>query len=274
MKKIILPIVLCIFISCKSTQQSVVKQEGVSNNTINDESGNDIVQSLRKEFMSKSAENECVPWEEIIKKPEYQELSEDLKQEVRDQFFDDCLAKKIKGEDYGKEYYKFLISALEAEKGVGFGDYLGCVSGDCKDGEGTYIWSTGSKYTGKWKDYFRNGEGRFRYSNGDKYTGQYKDDKRDGEGTYIWFEGAKYGGQWEDGKMHGKGLHTWSDGTKYEGQWKDDKKHGEGTLIYPDGEKYEGQWENGKRHGEGILYGSDGEIHQKGKFQDDKYIGE
>ncbi|MCL2155205.1 MAG: hypothetical protein FWH53_06030 [Leptospirales bacterium] len=272
MKRIILPIVLCLFLSCQGTQSFI--EEDVSNNTINEDPSDSIVQNFQKEFMSKST-NECVPWEEIIKKPEYQELPEHLKERVRDQYFDDCLAKNLQGEDYGKEYYKFLIKALEAEKGAGFGDYLGCVSGDCKDGEGMYIWSTGSKYRGQWKDYLRNGEGRFLYSNGDKYIGRYKDDKRNGKGRYTWrLEGAKYEGQWEGGNMHGKGQYIWPDGAKYEGQWKDDKKHGEGTLSYQDGEKYTGQWEDGKRNGEGILYDKNGQIRQKGNFKNDEYIGE
>ncbi len=28
----------------------------------------------------------------------------------------------------------------------------GCVSGNCQDGEGTYIWSDGAKYEGGWVD--------------------------------------------------------------------------------------------------------------------------
>ena len=274
MKRIILPIALCLFLSSQCSKELVIIQEDFSKNAINEDPSNAIVQYFQKEFVSKSA-NECVPWEEIISNSEYQELPEHLKQKVREQFFDDCLAKNINDEDYGKEYSKFLLKALEAEKGISFGDNEGCVYGDCKDGYGIYIWSTGSTYAGQWKDYLRNDEGTFTFSNGDRYTGQYKDDKKNGKGTYTWrLERAKYAGQWGNGNMHGKGLHNWPDGAKYEGQWKDDKRNGEGTLIYQDGEKYIGQLEDGKRHGKGILYDRNGQIRLKGNFKNDEYVGE
>jgi len=31
---------------------------------------------------------------------------------------------------------------------IGFGQEIGCVTGDCKNGEGIYIWSNGDKYIG------------------------------------------------------------------------------------------------------------------------------
>ena len=253
MKKIILPITLCIFLSCSGSQQSVKQdqQEGV---------------------VSQSATIECLPWEEIIKKQEYQGLSEDLKQKAREQYFADCLAKNIKDEDREKEYNRFLISALEAEKADDFGDSLDCVYGDCKDGMGIYIWPSRAKYIGQWKEYLRSGEGKFIYSNGDKYSGQYKDDKRDGEGTYTWQDGTKYEGQWKDGNMHGEGTYVWSSGAKYVGQWKEDKRDGGGTYDWQDGAKYTGPWQGNKMHGEGTLYGPDGKIIHKGNFKNGEYV--
>ena len=255
MKKIILPIALCIILSC-STKKSVVEQD------------------QQEGFVSQSSTSECPTWEETAKKQEFKEMSEDLKQKAREQYFDDCFAKKIKAEDYEKEYNRFLISALEIEKADVFEGRVECVYGNCQDGLGIYIWPSGEKYTGQWKDSLRNGEGNHVWPSGSKYSGQWKDDKRDGEGTYAWQDGEKYTGQWQDGKIHGKGTYSWPDGAKYTGQWKDDKRYGEGTYNWQDGKKYTGPWEDSKMHGEGILYGPDGEIVHKGNFKNGEYIAE
>jgi len=49
--------------------------------------------------------------------------------------------------------------------------FAGCIIGDCMNGQGTFI-----------------------YSNGDKYTGQFKDGKMNGKGTLISPDGEKYVG--------------------------------------------------------------------------------
>ena len=35
--------------------------------------------------------------------------------------------------------------------------YAECIKGNCKNGQGTYTWSSGSKYVGEWKN------GKFNY---------------------------------------------------------------------------------------------------------------
>ena len=44
------------------------------------------------------------------------------------------------------------------------------------------------------------GEGTFSWSDGRKYTGEYKDDKKHGKGVFIWPDGRKYDGEWKEGK--------------------------------------------------------------------------
>ena len=77
-----------------------------------------------------------------------------------------------------------------------------CVSGDCENGQGTYVGSLTSghgyvgygeyEYVGGWKDGKRNGKGvmRFRTDEGEwidqKYVGEWKDDVKHGQGTYTW----------------------------------------------------------------------------------------
>ena len=52
----------------------------------------------------------------------------------------------------------------------------GCISGDCTDGYGTYVFSNGSKYSGDWKYDMRNGYGNNTYTSGAQYSGEYKND--------------------------------------------------------------------------------------------------
>ena len=80
----------------------------------------------------------------------------------------------------------------------------GCLQGDCKNGQGTYKWSSGTVYEGQWKDGKKNGQGTAKYSDGGVYEGQYKDDKRNGQGTYTNINGVKSSGVWVDGKLDGK----------------------------------------------------------------------
>ena len=271
MKKIIIPIALCLFMSCQSMQQTSDRSNDV-----------DTMQNLQEEFMSTSEEDECMPWENIIKNPEYKKLPDDLRQDIRNRYFDDCLMENIDDKDEYKEYHKFFISALEAEKRAGLGNYMNCVSGDCKNGEGTLEYCKGVRYTGQFKDGKNDGNGTLTWSNGYRsagrgieYTGEFKDDLPNGKGTYFHLPSKnKYVGQVKDDKMHGTGTHIWADGAKYEGEWEDDKKHGEGTYTWPDGEKYTGQWEDDEMHGKGILYDPDGIILKKGNFEYGEYVGE
>ncbi len=71
-----------------------------------------------------------------------------------------------------------------------------CISGDCINGFGTYVWKSGSSYSGNWL----NGE-------------------MSGFGTYLWATGKKYVGEWLNGKMHGEGVITKKNGDITTGNW-------------------------------------------------------
>ena len=101
-----------------------------------------------------------------------------------------------------------------------------CVSGDCANGEGTWLAKDGSKYVGQWK-------------NG----------KMDGLGKYMYPDGTVYDGGWKNGKINGQGTWINPDGLKYEGEWKDDMMNGQGILIFPDGKVHEGEWQHGEFRG-------------------------
>lgn len=167
----------------------------------------------------------------------------------------------------------FLVSGL-AQK---------CIEGDCINGRGTFLYASGAKYTGDFKNGKIDGTGVLEYTDGRKYIGEWKENKRQGkgrlyseEGTYFgefnsgeingegeisYKNGDKYVGQWVNGKQHGQGTFYYKSGDKYEGEFKDGEFSGLGTMFYQqDGSKYVGQWQNGKRHGEGTLFTSTGAV--------------
>lgn len=110
-------------------------------------------------------------------------------------------------------------------------DGKGCVSGDCQNGTGTYIYDTKDKYTGVFKNGLRNGMGIMEYSNGDRFEGQYETDSRQGNGTYIFANKDVFIGQFVKGKREGNGSYTFSEsGETFIGQLKDDGNQGDGSV--------------------------------------------
>jgi|GEM_PF-91736 len=99
-----------------------------------------------------------------------------------------------------------------------------CVQGDCQNGEGTMV-----------------------YSSGNKYQGHFKNGMKDGYGKFIWVSGAKYKGDWVSNKRQGEGEEILANGTRYVGQFFEDKKHGSGKLYDNNGNVVQsGQWINGE----------------------------
>ena len=65
-----------------------------------------------------------------------------------------------------------------------------CVSGDCENGFGTYVWKDGDMYTGFWKNGNKHYFGMYFWKNGDFWYGLYKDgDRKPGFGIYAWEDG-------------------------------------------------------------------------------------
>jgi len=222
--------------------------------------------------------------------------------------------KKNEMEGEGTYFYK----DGKVEKGlfvkgryIGDENATGCVSGDCKNGKGTYILDNGEKYVGSmkngsregkgtyyfnsgewykgiWKKNMRNGEGTNYFPDGEKYIGNWKNDKRHGYGTHTYLDGKERTGMWEKGRYvgtgnnnygcisgncsNGYGVFRWKDGQKYVGTFKSGQRHGKGTNFWSDKRKYEGTWINGKMHGYGIET-KDGSIINKGFWQAGSYTG-
>jgi len=184
----------------------------------------------------------------------------------------------------------------------------GCISGDCKNGKGIYIYPSGAIYIGE----FRNGEihgiGACHYSDGSKYQGEWVYRYPEGRGTKTFADGTKWTGRWKKGQPvdeagnivtnmiagkeiaaqegngniqagcisgdcdNGTGVFGYADGSKYEGQFLKGKPHGKGTFTHFDGDRYVGEFSNGLWDGKGTLHWKNGRV-QTGFWKKGEFLG-
>ncbi len=182
-----------------------------------------------------------------------------------------------------------------------------CVSGDCKNGKGTFVYPSKAKYTGD----FRNGEchgiGVCTISDGSKYSGEWKNRYPEGKGTKTYADGSKRTGLWLKGQpvdasgkieekfvakkkeekandgtdiqsgclagdcQNGEGTFAYPDGSKYEGQFLGAKPDGKGTFSFANGEKYVGQFHEGYAHGQGAIFKKDGST-RTGEWRNGEFV--
>jgi hypothetical protein len=188
------------------------------------------------------------------------------------------------------KYYLVLVLILFA--GPVMADE--CVEGDCVNGKGTMVYSTGHKYVGEFKNGMRDGvgfmslplgrtlealwrkndaiEGTFTYPDGKIYIGQWQFRDRNGHGILKYSDGRIYEGGFKSGQREGKGIMIWPDGRSYVGDYVKGKRTGMGTMAYPDGHMFVGDFENGERTGYGVMILPDGE-RLEGHFMHGQYIG-
>ncbi|MEQ1798955.1 MAG: caspase family protein [Lacibacter sp.] len=102
------------------------------------------------------------------------------------------------------------------------GNSAGCLSGDCKNGFGKYVYNNGY-YVGNFKNGYRNGQGSYYFDIGDFYIGNFKDNKFNGKGIYYYTNGERYNGEWKDQRLHGKGELVQFDGELKLGYWNEGK---------------------------------------------------
>lgn len=151
-----------------------------------------------------------------------------------------------------------------------------CVSGDCKNGRGTYLYPSGAKYIGDFKDGEIHGIGVCYYTNGSNYRGEWSSRYPEGKGTKTYSDGTARTGLWRKGKpvdetgavlaeyISKKKEEQADDGTNIQsGCISGDCQNGDGIFAYPDGSKYEGHFLLGKFGGQGTFSFSNG----------DKYVG-
>ncbi|MEM8906395.1 MAG: caspase family protein, partial [Bacteroidota bacterium] len=181
-----------------------------------------------------------------------------------------------------------------------------CVSGDCVNGRGTYVYPSGAKYVGDFSKGEIHGVGVCYYTDGSKYSGQWVQRYPEGMGTKTYADGTKRTGSWlkgqptdEEGNVvelaakgeatddgtdiqagcisgdceNGEGIFAYVDGSKYEGQFKAGKLDGWGTWYYPDGDKYIGAFKDNYSHGRGTIYHADGR-QTVGNWLEGEYVGD
>jgi hypothetical protein len=78
---------------------------------------------------------------------------------------------------------------------------IGCLNGDCFNGEGIYVASDGSKYIGNFRNGMFDGEGTCIYTNGDKYIGGWNQNLFHEEGIMYFANGKIVGGIWDNGAI-------------------------------------------------------------------------
>ncbi len=151
----------------------------------------------------------------------------------------------------------------------------GCISGDCINGSGIYMYPSGAKYIGQFKDGEIHGSGTCYYTDGSKYVGEWAHRYYDGKGKKTYADGTERHGLWQKGQPvdeYGRieEEYTAKDGTNFDGTniqsgcIAGDCKNGRGTYAYPDGSRYEGQFLNGSIHGAGTFY----------YYNGDRYVGQ
>ena len=118
--------------------------------------------------------------------------------------------------------------------------------GPPQNGQGTYTYPDGRKYSGEWRNKLFNGQGTLTYANGDEYIGEFNDGKISGQGIFEFAFGRKYAGEFKNGKLYGQGTLEYTNGNKYVGEFKNGRYYGTGTLTYADGRVKKGMWKNGR----------------------------
>jgi hypothetical protein len=183
-----------------------------------------------------------------------------------------------------------------------------CISGNCKDGRGVFVYPSGAKYTGEFKKSEIHGKGVCLYSDGSRYEGDWANRYPDGKGTKFFKDGSKLTGTWKKGVLmdgqevkangatlvakgkqdgdgttiqsgcingdceNGQGTYAYPDGSKYDGQFSKGKIHGWGTFIYTNGDKYVGAFQDNIAHGKGTIFHANG-TQTTGEWKEGEYMG-
>lgn len=163
----------------------------------------------------------------------------------------------------------------------------GCISGDCRNGEGVYGYPDGSRYNGFFREGQPWGQGTFEYANGDLYRGSFKAGFPEGMGQLTKVDGTEIAGQWKEGDyvgatqqlgcikgdcLEGYGTYIYEDGTSYVGTFKAGVPDGRGLVTYANGNRYEGGMKDAALEGYGTLYLADG-TEKEGYWEEGAFMG-
>ncbi|HAP02077.1 MAG TPA: hypothetical protein DCQ93_09160 [Bacteroidetes bacterium] len=165
-----------------------------------------------------------------------------------------------------------------------------CLSGDCNNGIGTFVWDSGDTYTGEYYNGARTGLGEYVWANGSFYFGHFLNGKLDGKGYYQDNNGKIQSGTFTDGVLsssydidwngscisgdcsNGIGIYLWEDGDSYIGEWKNGIQDGYGRMDWKDGSFYYGHFSANVLDGKGYYHSAEGKI-MDGYFENGVFQG-
>ncbi|WP_317166477.1 hypothetical protein [Spirosoma terrae] len=115
---------------------------------------------------------------------------------------------------------------------------VGCVSGDCEDGSGVFVYPTRERYVGEFEEGDKHGEGTEYYADGKvKYKGNFRDNLRTDYGIYYYRNGDKYAGWFQNNVPNGKGTYHFADGGRLVANFKNGQPIPGGVFYNSDGTK-------------------------------------
>lgn len=158
--------------------------------------------------------------------------------------------------DFAAEAYASFETAqtLLGTSGTEQPSQKGCVSGNCVNGKGKFVWNDGGTYTGEFKNSKLNGNGTYIVPNEGKWEGTFVND----DITYgkLYYKDGRllYEGEFKNFMRHGKGTSYTKDNAKIIGNYVQNKHEGKSEILYANGNKAEGNYIDGKQEGEGIFY--------------------
>ena len=132
---------------------------------------------------------------------------------------------------------------------------LGCISGDCAGGEGTYVWRDGSRFEGQWQ---RNNF----HGIGTSYDAAGSVDR-----SGVWANGLYQGRLLSGDAAAGSAKLELPDGRIYEGELRDYDMNGSAVITYPNGDVYQGEVLGGVPHGRGSYRRAGSGEAQEGRFK-------
>lgn len=165
-----------------------------------------------------------------------------------------------------------------------------CLSGNCTNGWGTYLFDTGDKYTGEWVGGARTGLGVYDWKSGSFYYGYFQNSKLEGEGFFFGLDSTRdQFGIFHDGVLSekknyessgcllgncldGSGIYLWTTNDIYIGQWQNGGRTGYGRYDWDNGSWYIGYFKEGKPDGQGEYHPKGMDV-MKGTFVNGEFQG-
>lgn len=147
-----------------------------------------------------------------------------------------------------------------------------CMSGNCLNGFGKYLFANGSTYEGNFVNGRGSGKGKVTNTDGSSYVGDFRDGKMEGRGIFLYANGNTYDGGWLNNVKSGQGTQTLkASGELYVGQFAGDKRNGKGKATYKNGDIYDGDWVNGLREGQATYSFPNGSYYIGGFLKDKQH---